>query len=191
MMSDSRADLYLELLSDATALLHRCASAAEAIEAVANLVLPLLGDVCFIDILEGGRLQRSERAAALPDRREHLRATELARPLAATNPVYDVVRGGKPLVVPLVGDEILRRIAVDDAHLESLRACGPKALLSAPLRDGGEPLGVMTLASKAPRAFDDVDVRFVGELACRLGSKLEHLALSQKLAAFEARPAKH
>jgi len=189
-MSDSRGALYLELLTDATALLHRCASAAEAIEAVANLVLPLLGDVCFVDILEGGSLQRTERATALPDRRERVRATDMTRPLAATNPVYDVVRGGKPLVVPLVGDDILRRIAVDAAHLESLRACGPKALLSVPLRDGAEPLGVMTLASKQPRAFDDVDVRFVGELACRLGSKLEHLVLSQKLAALEARDAK-
>ncbi|HEY1586295.1 MAG TPA: GAF domain-containing protein [Polyangia bacterium] len=190
-MSDSRGDLYLELLTDATALLHRCASAAEAIEVVANLVLPLLGDVCFVDILENGSLQRTERAAALPERLRSVLSADVSRPLAATNPVYDVVHSGKPLVLPLVGEEILRRIAVDAAHLEALRACGPKALLSVPLRDGGEPLGVMTLASKQPRELDDLDVRFVGELACRLGSKLEHLALSQKLAALEARDAKH
>jgi GAF domain-containing protein len=189
-MSDSRGDLYLELLTDATALLHRCATAAEAIEAVANLVLPLLGDVCLVDILEGGRLQRTERAAALPDNLRQARATAMTRGLAATNPVYDVVRSGKPLVIPRVGEEILRRISVDAAHLESLRACGPKALLSVPLRDGGEPLGVMTLASKQERQFDDVDVRFIGELACRLGSKLEHLVLSEKLAALEARDVK-
>ena len=189
-MSDSRGDLYIELLTDATALLHRCASAAEAIEAVANLVLPLLGDVCFVDILEGGSLQRTERAAALPDNLRRVRAAETIRTLAATNPVYDVVRGGKPLVIPRVDEEILRRIAVDAAHLESLHACGPKALLSVPLRDGGEPLGVLTLASKQPREFDDLDVRFAGELACRLGSKIEHLVLSQKLAALEARDVK-
>jgi GAF domain-containing protein len=189
-MGESDEGMYLELLTDATALLRRCGSAEEAIEAVANLVLPLLGDVCFVDLVEHGRLHRIERAAALPDKRERLRGPAAAWPLAASNPVYEVLLSGKALVAPLVGEEILRRIAVDATHLESLHACGPKALLSAPLFGAGEPLGVLTFASAQPRAFDDLDVRFVCELACHLGSKLEHLVLSKKLAELEARDAK-
>lgn len=178
--------MYLELLTDATALLRRCASGAEAIEAIANLALPLLGDVCFVDLVEGGRLRRIERAAARPDARERVRALERERPLTATNPVYDVLRSGEPFIAPLVDDEVVRRIAVDDAHFEALRACGLKALLSVPLRDGDHPLGVLTFASQRPRDFDSVDIRFATELASRLGAKLEHLALSQKLADLEA-----
>lgn len=189
-MGESQEGVYLELLTDATALLRRCDSAAEAIEAVANLVLPLLGNVCFVDLVERGRLHRIERAAALPETRERLRGPDAAWPLAASNPVYDVLRSGKALVVPLVEEEILRRIAVDDTHLATLRACGPKALLSVPLHGAREPFGVLTFASAEARPFDGLDVRFACELAGRLGCKLEHLVLSERLAELEARHAK-
>src|SRR5258708_35309112 len=117
-MGESKEGVYLELLTDATALLRRCGSAHEAIEAVANLVLPVLGDVCFVDLVERGRLHRIERAAALPDKRERLRGPAAPSPLAESNPVYEVLHSGKALVAPLVGEEILQRIAVDATHLE-------------------------------------------------------------------------
>ena len=148
MMGERQADAVSRAVQRrGRRFLHRCVSAAEAIDG--RQPRPAAsGRRLLRRHLDAASSARSERAAALPrppaDTRDRPGAT-----VGGDDPVYDVVRGGKPLVIPIVGDEILRRIAVDEAHLESLRACGPKALLSVPLRDGGEPLGVVTLASKS------------------------------------------
>jgi len=107
-----------------------------------------------------------------------------------------IVKGGEsdPLFVAL-GEKVSGAaalsedvIVIDDASSEaahsrfpSLRGKQPHSILAAPLRKDGRLLGVINLAGKPPRRFNNQEIALFREFATRLASVIEHHILYDEL----------
>ena len=129
----ARTEEVLRFLSEASSLLASSLDERVTLEAVARLAVPRLGDLCVVDSLDGeGRLRRIAHNAADPHKLEIL-----ARIGERYPPSYDQVPElrqqlvDRGVVIPSDAiDDVLRRLALDEAHLELLRP----SIRSAPRR---------------------------------------------------------
>jgi RND family efflux transporter MFP subunit len=77
----------------------------------------------------------------------------------------EVLDLGVPVQVPVPADEPLGALA----HADSARQLGAQAMLSVPVRDAGQTLGVLTLERIAGPAFSDEERRQAAAVALLLG----------------------
>ncbi|HWJ22653.1 MAG TPA: ATP-binding protein [Gemmatimonadaceae bacterium] len=110
-------------------------------------------------------------------------------PLDGPQPPAVVARTGRPMLLAAVDDATLRRMAVDDAHLELLRDIGMRSFLVVPLAtSAGRVIGALAYGHLHDhvRAYDESDLQFATELARRAGLAIENARLYE-----EARAAQH
>ncbi|WP_040340160.1 SpoIIE family protein phosphatase [Candidatus Blastococcus massiliensis] len=150
-------------LLEAARLLAETADVPETVERVAELVVGRLADLCVIDLDTDEALTRPAVRHRDPARlhlAEELRTRHLPR-RSSGHPSVQAMRRGSTEWIASVDDEFLRRIAVDDRHLEVMRALELAAVVAVPLTVEGRQLGVMTLAadrSREPLTAADVEV---------------------------------
>jgi signal transduction histidine kinase len=146
----------------------------QTLDTLAHLVVPNLGEVCLLDVVESVGIRRA--AAAHRDSR---RAEELSRgigEIVATMPdVYvEAMKRREPRVVEK-GCAELGRIIGSPAGDDIARSCG--SLLVVPLVNRGQTLAVMTIASPATRPFTDEDSTLAAELARHAALALDNARL--------------
>jgi len=159
-------------LLEAARLLAEAADVAETVDRLAGLVVSRLADVCVVDLDSDEGLVRPAVRHRDPRRAhlaEDLRAHHLPRRSTA-HPSVRALRGGSTEWIRTVDDEFLREVAVDDAHLEVMRALDLTAVVAVPLTAEGRQLGVLTIAADAQRGpFTVADVEVAQQLALQLG----------------------
>ncbi len=179
-------------LSNAGAALAETLDAESTLRAVARLAVPALADCCMVDLVEPeGELRRMEVAHVNPEKEEIAREIRRRFPLepVSNHPVVDVIRTGKPLLVPRLSDHFLRSIAFDSRHLGMLRDLAYTSGMFVPLIARGRNLGAMSLlASESGREFTSTDLQVAEELARRAAVAIENARLYD--AAIEASRAK-
>lgn len=123
-----------------------------ALERVARLSVPVLGDWCTIDVLDAhGRLRRGPLVHIDPDQ------AVLGRDQPGSSPHHAAAAQ-----IMAGGPAVRRRTAI-----------------LAPLRIGGHTLGVITVATaQSVRAYDESDLAFVSDLAVRLAVAVDNARLS-------------
>ena len=135
----------------------------------ARLAVPLLGDVCVIDVRDGDDVRRVATAHARRDREP------LARDLARfppglsspDNPIRRVLAGGRTVVADAAG-LLPERVAVDPEHRAILEKIGPRAGIFAPMRGPAGTLGVVSFLSTDPeRVYREDEVALAENLASR------------------------
>jgi PAS domain S-box-containing protein len=184
------AEHRMTFLAEASRILGASLDYRTTLDALTHLAVPLLAEVCLVDVLEGGEFQRLACAHANPS--EEWIARELCRfspDHGGDEPVVRVVRSGTTELSTHVADADLDAIARDQEHRKLLGALSPKAYLVVPLIARGACLGAITfLATDGDRRYDPEDVHLAEELARRAALAIDNARLYE--AALEASQAK-
>ncbi|MFP5362593.1 MAG: SpoIIE family protein phosphatase [Thermoleophilia bacterium] len=157
----------------------------ETVEGLNDIVVPEIADVCIVDAISGGELQRLAVRASTGRESAATQAALLNRPPATVDTGGDVEQ---PLLMTSVNDELLQQIAVDAEDLARLRAIGALSFVIVPLRARGRRLGSLTLidTEHSGRRFHDEDLDFAKVLAGRAALALDNAGLFSELETVEA-----
>jgi PAS domain S-box-containing protein len=149
-----------------------------------DLVVPAAADICIVDAVSQGELERlAVRAAGLTPQ-------DTASALAARPPrtVDDPGDPEQPRLVATVSDALLREIATDPDDLAVLEALCATSFVVVPLRARGRRLGSLTLivTTHSGRRYRDEDLDFAKVLAGRAALALDNAGLFSELETIEA-----
>jgi PAS domain S-box-containing protein len=168
-------------LARASAVLASSLDHEQTLRNVAALAVPSIADWCAVDLADGEGGRQTVAVAHVDPQRLSL-AEELRRympdRLDPERGLGLVMKTGKPLLLPEISDEMLEQAAVDEHHLEMLRAVSFRSALIVPMRLGERTLGALTfVSSESGRALDDFDVSFAEEIAARATVAIENSRL--------------
>ena len=149
------------------------------LSAAARLAVPRLADWCAVDVLDAeGRLRRLAIAHADPAKVDAVRAMSHRYREAPEDPVPQVIRSARPQLIRDIPDELLRRFARDDEHLEALRAFGLRSLLIVPLGARGRTLGAITFVmAESGRRYSEAELLLAEDLARRAAIAVDNARL--------------
>jgi PAS domain S-box-containing protein len=148
---------------------------------VASIAVPDRADWCVIDLLEaGGAIRRVALAHRDPERES--RGWELSKryppSLQSDGVIATVLATGEPVLMPEIGEDILRASARDSEHLELLRSLGFTGGLAVPLVVRGRVIGAITfIFSDSRRRPGQMDVDLAKELAKQAASAIDNARL--------------
>ncbi|MBJ7455667.1 MAG: SpoIIE family protein phosphatase [Thermoleophilia bacterium] len=177
-----RAELVQRILAHAGEVLHRSSDPEAPLQDLADLLVPDVADWCTIT-LPGRETMRlvavAHRDPAMRGRAAGYAARFPGRMDAPTGGA-EILRGGPPLLVSRVTDEILRAYTQDAEHLHALRAAGMRSVIQVPIcPPDGEAAGVISLVNaESHRTFTDADLELAQELGRRAGVAMETARLS-------------
>jgi len=159
-------------LAQASAALETSLDPARTLQTIAELAVPLLGELCILDMPRpDGRLGDSVAAATLPGVAERLVEIRRRWPLDpdGTHPVARVLRSGRALVVPdLDKHGALEPVAQSDEHRTFMQEAGYRCAVVLPLTARRRTLGIMSLLHvRADLRYDAADVELLEDLAAR------------------------
>jgi serine phosphatase RsbU (regulator of sigma subunit)/ketosteroid isomerase-like protein len=155
----------------------------ETLEEIAEIVVPVLGDICAIDVIEEEGVRRAALQADGPD------AVEIAARLKARGPrmqeqiASDASRERQePRRFELKTLDDLREFATDEEDLQFLSSLGVRSGVTVELRARGRPTGMLTISvGSSGRRYSDSDVHFVTILAGRVALALDNAGLFSDL----------
>ena len=186
---DSRRDAEMaqqqtEFIAEVGTVLDTALDYRRALEELARIAVPRLGDWCVIDVLEAdGSIARLAAAHADPARRaliDDLRERYPADPDAEQGLPY-TIRTGESQLIPEVTSEMLEvgAIAQDEDHARVLGELGFKSAIVVPLRARGRILGAVGLAigSDTDRRYAPEDLTYAEDLARRAALALDNSRL--------------
>jgi len=178
------------VLAEISALLGSSLDYERALPRLVRLAVPVLGDLCAIDLLQdGGGLHRvasahvdSTKEALVDD----IRARHGFNPNAAHG-VPAVVRTRQPVLVPRVADADLSEVAHNAEQLALLRQLAPKSWIIAPLVAHERTLGAITLAiTESTRRYGRDDLSFATIVASHTAAAIENARLYREAEAARA-----
>jgi PAS domain S-box-containing protein len=176
-----RAERQGAYLTHASDLLASSLDYQQTLRNVAELAVPDIADWCAVDLIDAdGDREPVALAHVDPSRlalAEQLRQYEPAR-LDPDRGIGLVVRTGEPLLYSDISDEMLVEAAVDERHLELLRAVGFRSALIVPMRIGTHTLGTLTLVTaESARVLEQPDLRLAEQVAARAAVAIENARL--------------
>ena len=175
-----RIEREQRFLAEASRVLAGSLEYETTMQDLASLVVHILGEYCFIDVLrDDGQAARVAAADADPDKQPLARELQRYPPsLKVDSPATRVIRSGEPFLCREVPDELFARAAQSDDHEALLRAFGPRAFLMVPLRARGRTLGLLTIGThREHRALEDHDLQLAEEVAARAALALDNALL--------------
>jgi signal transduction histidine kinase len=148
---------------------------ADTIDNALRLLVPASADWCVLHVVEGGHLVRAALVHRDPAIERHFRETVDRRPPIAeeTAGPAKVVQGGRSYLIREFRPGQLER----QPDVEMVREAGLGSCISVPLSARRRGAGVLTLARRAPRAYDEDDLSWAEDLALRIGLHIEHRRL--------------
>jgi PAS domain S-box-containing protein len=176
----TRAEEEQRFLAETSALLSWSLDYPTTFERLADMCVPFLGDLCLIDVLDGGAIRRvavvhtdpakADLAAQLADR--------FAPDLYGSHPAARIVRGGEPEMEREMTEELLGRTTRNAEHLGIVRALGFSSYMCVPLNARGRTLGALTLVSAGSgRRFEQHDLDLAEEVARRAALAIDNARL--------------
>jgi serine phosphatase RsbU (regulator of sigma subunit)/ketosteroid isomerase-like protein len=151
----------------------------ETLDAIAEIIVPELGDICAIDVIEDDSVRRAALCADGPDAAAIVARLNERGPRMQEQIASDAShQRQEPRRFEFRSDEDLREFASDEEDLEFLRSLGVRSGVTVELRARGRPTGMLTISvGPSGRRFDDSDVHFVSVLAGRVALALDNAGL--------------
>jgi PAS domain S-box-containing protein len=177
----TEANQRLQLLAETGRVLSGTLEIDQQIEQLAELVVPELGDWCWIVVTdEQGRLYELASAHRDPERR-----AELARYVGAMVTVMTdqagarvVTSTGEPMIMPVIDWAHVERALPDPSVREALARLGATSGTVVPLVARGQVLGALGLFNREERgALSQAQVDTAVEIGRRAGLALHHARL--------------
>ncbi len=173
----------MSFLAQASQLLEAPLSVEERLRRLADFAVTGIADWSAVHLLRGTHVERVAVAHIDPAKVAFVEELERRYPPDPEAPggAIDVARTGVPVVMPEVPDELLVASAVDETHLELIRAIGLRSAIVVPLSIRGRSLGALTLVhAESGERFTDDDLTFVGQLATTAALALDNAALYER-----------
>ncbi len=179
--ASKRTQLRSEFLAQAGSVLFSSLDYQQTLRNVAGLAVPQIADWCAVDLFDEDG-EREPVAIAHVDPA----MVELAQQLRAYHPedvhpesgIGRMLASGSPALFNDISDELLSTVALDEEHLELLRAAKMRAALVVPMSLRGRVIGALTLVSAGSgRTFDDGDVGVAVQIAERAAVAVENARL--------------
>jgi PAS domain S-box-containing protein len=176
-----RAEQRGTFLAQASEVLASSLDYEQTLRNVAQLAVPEVADWCAVDLVDddGDRIKVAV-AHVDPERlslAEELRAYEPER-LDPEQGLGFVFRTGRSLLYPEIPEAMLDQAAVDERHMELIRAVGLHSGLVVPMRIGDRTLGAITLiTSESRRSLDEFDLQLAEQVAARAAVAIENSRL--------------
>lgn len=155
----------------------------ETLDAIAALVVPELGDICAIDVIEGDRVRRAAVRASGPD------ADAIEEKLKARKPQIQEQMASaasrerqQPQLLEFSSEEELREYVSDEEDFEFVRSLGIRSMVTLELRTRGRPTGLLTISvGPSGRRYRAGDIDFATVLAGRVALALDNAGLFSEL----------
>jgi signal transduction histidine kinase len=171
-------------LAESGAVLASSLDYQATIQQAARLAVPTLADWCTVYALTADGDVR--RVAVACDDEQKAGLAEALRaypptPLSPRSSVAEVMRTGRPAVIPDIPDDYVAAIARDAPHLEIMRQLAFRSSLVVPLRARDEVLGAMALFTwDERRRFGQADLPLAEDLAHRVAVAIDNARLYQE-----------
>ena len=178
-----RVNRRFRLLDEVSRVADEGSSLDETLRAIARSIVPEMGDICAIDVIEDDRVRRAALEADGPEAAAIVAGLTARGPRLQEQIASDASRERQePRRFELTSEEDLREFASDEADLEFLRGLGVHSGVTVELRARGRPTGMMTISvGHSGRHFTDADVHFVTILAGRVALALDNAGLFSDL----------
>jgi PAS domain S-box-containing protein len=187
----AEANQQLQLLAEAGRVLSGTLEIDQQVEQLAELVVPGLGDWCWLVVTdEQGRLHDLACAHRDPSRRAELETYVRSMVAVMTDQAAArvVTATGRPMVMPVIDWEHVGQVLPEPSVRESLARLGAASGTVVPLVARGQTLGALGLFNReerGPLSQDQVDTAI--EIGRRAGLALHHARLyGQKRALADA-----
>lgn len=169
----------LRFLLDAATVVSSAVGFEESLRSLGALAVPLLGDVCLVDVLVEGAVQRMVSVHADPSKSDLAERLFLYPPrLASGHPAAEIMKRGSVAAIGDMDDDYIRRTTSGDEHYQLVKALDFRQYMCAPLRARGRLLGTLTLVSAGPgRRFQSEDLALVEALADRVANVVDNARL--------------
>jgi predicted ATPase/signal transduction histidine kinase len=184
-----RGELATQLLADASSVLVESLDYAATLARVARLAVPVLADMCAVDVIEDGQLRRMGVAHVDPAQEPLIReAGNSYLDPGSQDPEAQVLRTGRPWLASEIDDALLQ------AHTREPREAAIGAMLG--IRSGvavalfarGRILGAMSFVSRQPGRYTARDLPLAQELGRRAGMAIDNARLyAESQAAVQVR----
>lgn len=188
---NERRDWAVALLVEAGAVLSSSLDLASTMDHIAQLTIPTLADLCIIDLRDGtGSISELAAASADPGLARALEALRSRYPLdpGGSHPVAEVIRSGRPVLLPEMSLELLRSFAQGAEHARFMAENRYRSAVVAPLTARGRTLGALsTLRLAESERYDEDDLDLVHELARRAALAIDNAQLFADVQAVERR----
>ena len=180
----NREQAASELLAEAGALMETPLDRRQRAQHLADLAVPVLGDVAMVDMVSAdGSIERvaaRSRVKAIADEFADLRAASPIDP-HGPHPVAEVVRSGRTLALDRLSDDAIEGITTRDSERDLLKKHQFRSCLVLPLGARGSVLGALTLwIMRSAKTFDETSRRTAKRLADRGALALDNARLHEQ-----------
>jgi PAS domain S-box-containing protein len=158
---------------------------ADTVAGLNDIVVPAIADICIVDAMSQGELQRRAVRVSGDAGGGAVEAMLAARPPGTVDALGDPE---EPRLLAAVDEAVLRQIATDEQDLARLRTLRASSAVIVPLRARGRRLGSMTLVTTqhSGRRYGPQDLEFTKVLGGRAALALDNAGLYSDLATMEA-----
>lgn len=171
--SDSTAHPHTPLeraafLARAGEMLASSLDYAQTLREVAQLTLPMLGDMCIVDVVEDSVVERVATAHMVSAKAVLLEELQQTYPPTpdSPQPAGRVLRTGQVELLAHVTPGVVASHSRDENHARLIRAIGIRSHLAVPLVARGATLGVISLGiTESDRRYGADDVTLAQDLA--------------------------
>lgn len=189
MTARRRAEESLRFLARVSELVTSSLDARTTLETAADAALPVLGELCVIDVIEGSTIRRAAVKHVDPSMQDAVRLLKTYDPRADLpyGPPASI-RTSKPEVVQELPPEEIAKRGNDEGYRDVLRRLGTQSYMTVPLIARGGTIGAITVSSRRKNRYDTADLELAQLFARRVALALENAQLHT--AAIEANRAK-
>ncbi|MFL5350355.1 MAG: ATP-binding protein [Hyalangium sp.] len=176
-----RAERKARFIARASEALAASLDFRATLDRVARLAVPVVADLCMVDMLEeDGTIRRLAVAHRTPGRAAAAWELEHRWPSRLDDPYGPgrVIRNGQPELRGVVPTTKLNLAARDPEHLRALCSLELESYVVAPLQARGRTLGAITFAyAGSHRHYRKADLRLAMELASRAALAVDNALL--------------
>jgi PAS domain S-box-containing protein len=180
-----RAEESLRFLSRVSELLAGSLDVQATLDTAARLALPLLGDLCMIDLVEDETIRRVSVRHIDPDK-QPIADRLLAFPPdpRARHGSAEAIRTLQPQYGDSIGTELLSTLQLSPAHRAAAEALGVESYMIVPLEARGHAVGAIHFSSPIQAHYTAADHDLAQLFARRVALAIDNAQLYQ--AALEA-----
>jgi PAS domain S-box-containing protein len=170
------------MLAEAGRVLASSLKDDEVLASIARLAVPTLGDGCTLYASEEEGVVRRVQGAHADAELNVVIQESIGSTLGAASdrPVLDVIRGGKPLLLPWTGAEGTDAASLADPGFNGLPPDQVQSIMVVPLTARGRVLGAMALVSAKPHRYAQRELAAAQELALRGAMALDNANLYRR-----------
>jgi PAS domain S-box-containing protein len=175
-----RAEEGQSVLAQASKILLNSLEVKPTLALVAQCVVPVLADLCLVEVLESRSAAPAEVCVGHADPTTARQFEQLVRrhSNSANWGALRALATGQPELISDVTPAALEATAGDSEDLAQLRKLGIRSVITVPLRVRSELLGAITLISTVPgRRYSVADVGIAEDLAHRTALGIENARL--------------